>query len=316
VKTDRSTSASARAAALLLAGLLAAGLPAAGQTFTFRLGKSKARKDSSKVSAASLAGALAEQVNEVQKTFDTNRRALRAVRGPGGVSAYPRQDVAYLIDHTGQDLDQAIRHVRPAGLEPLIDWSDDKLRGIQGELAGPHGKTAASSPGFSTPRAVAVLASLGPLTLTELASVNAAPQPETLPADTSNRLLDQVGEVIGRIFFLASHDDLEVKLWAGSTPAPGAKLRFWPQGGIKGSPPEATIIRTDGKQDHVLRGLYAYRATWAADGAVTEVVEYPSPAAAQIPSERLDLVNGSSFFCCRFNENYCQHVADEKECRP
>ena len=32
-------------------------------------------------------------------------------------------------------------------------------------------------------------------------------------------------------------------------------------------------------------------------------------------SERLDLVNGSRFFCCQFNESYCHHVDDEKDCR-
>ena len=109
-----------------------------------------------------------------------------------------------------------------------------------------------------------------------------------------------------------------MKLWVGSTPAPKATFRFWPQGKIKGSAPAPTIIQTNGKRDHVLRGLYAYEAAWA-KGAVTELVEYPSPAgasAAELASERLDLVNGSSFFCCRFNEQYCHHVDDEKECRP
>ena len=57
----------------------------------------------------------------------------------------------------------------------------------------------------------------------------------------------------------------------------------------------------------------------AGQGAVTELIAYPNPAgasAAGIASERLDLVNGSSFFCCRFDQQYCQHVASKKECHP
>ena len=120
--------------------------------------------------------------------------------------------------------------------------------------------------------------------------------------------------MVGRIFFLADHDDLEVKLWVGST-VPHATFSFWPQGRIKGSPPSPTIIRTDGKHDHVVRGLYVYRAAWT-KGAVTELIEYPKPAGTSVAmSERLDLVNGSGFFCCRFNEQYCHGVANEKECR-
>jgi hypothetical protein len=104
-----------------------------------------------------------------------------------------------------------------------------------------------------------------------------------------------------------------VKLWVGST-APHATFSFWSQGRIKGSPPSPTTIRTDGKHDHVVRGLYVYRAAWT-KGAVTELIEYPKPAGTSVAlSERLDLVNGSGFFCCRFNEQYCHDVASEKEC--
>ncbi len=77
------------------------------------------------------------------------------------------------------------------------------------------------------------------------------------------------------------------------------------------------IIRTAGKRDGVIRGLYSYRAAWT-KGGVTDLIQYPlppdSPVAQQ--SERLDLVNGTGFFCCRFGEHYCQQVANEKECRP
>jgi hypothetical protein len=139
-----------------------------------------------------------------------------------------------------------------------------------------------------------------------------------VPVAAADGLLDQVGQVINRIFFLASHDDLEVTLWVGSTPEARATFRFWSEGRINGAAPAPTILKTNGKKARVVRGLYDYSAAWA-KGSVTQVVEYPNPAgpaAAQTESERLDLVNGSSFFCCRFNEQYCHHVDDANECHP
>jgi hypothetical protein len=304
VKTDRFSSASTRAAAVLLAGLLAAALPAAGQ-FTVRLGRATFTLESP---SKKLAKALAQQVGKVQQRFDANRRALRTVRGPGGEPAYSRREVAGLIASTEKDLDQAIEQVGEPGLEALRAWAAEELRRVQEGLAEPSGQTAA------LPSAVARIASLGGLP--GVASVSAAaPQQETIAAEKSNRLLDQVGEVVGRIFLLAEREDLEVKLWVGST-APQATFRFWSQGKIKGDAPAPTLIRTNGTRDHVLRGLYVYQAAWA-KGAVTELVKYPSSAGAAVDrSERLDLVNGSSFFCCRFSEQFCHHVANEKECRP
>jgi hypothetical protein len=296
MKTDRFSSASPRAVAALLAGLLlAAGLPAAGQiTLSFK-----------KKASVNVAAALARQVAEVRKGFDKNRRALRTVPGPGGEAVYPREEVAGLIARTEADLDQAIERVGEPGLDGLRAWSAEEFRRLQGELAAPFGQTA------SLPRAVARVASLG-----GPESVGAATsQQASIAAEKSDRLLDQAGEVIGRIFFLADRDDLEVELWVGSTPAPKVTFSFWSQGKIRGAAPAPTLVQTNGKRGHVLRGLYSYKAAWA-KGAVTELVAYPNPAGAPVASERLDLVNGSSFFCCRFNEQYCQHVASEKECRP
>lgn len=306
MKTDRFTSASTRAAAALLAVLLAAGPAAAGGKI--RLGRVQVSIESP---SKRLAQALALQIGEVQKRFGENRRALRPVRGADGKPAYLRQEVAALITRTWEDLDKALERVEPSALEPLSAWAAEELGRLQGELAAPVRKTAASPSSLFTPRAVAVVAGFKVLTA-------AAPREETVPAETSNRLLDQVREVIGRIFFLADRDDLEVKLWVGSTPAPQATFGFWAQGKVKGATPARLIIRTNGKRDSVVRGLYAYQAAFGR-GPVKQLVEYPVPAgapAAQLPSERLDLVNGSRFFCCRFNEQYCHHVGDEKECRP
>jgi hypothetical protein len=313
VKIDRFSSASTRGAAVLLAGLLAAGQPAAGQTYTYKLGKTKPPEDSSKA----LAEELTVQMQLARKTFEKNRKTLRIVQLPGGKPAYLRENVDALISHTREDLKRAIENIRLADTKSLSNWTTEEIQGIQAKLAATPVATAASLPGFSTPRAVAVVASLGGLPL-GLASVGVAPQPETVSTETSNGLLDEVGNVISRILFLSSRNDLYVKLWVGSTPKTGAKFSFSAQGQIKGSTPAPVIIKTDGKKDLVLRGLYVYRATHA-EGPVTELIQYPSPAgvpAAQTASERLDLVNGSRFFCCRFDEHYCQHVADEKECHP
>lgn len=306
MKTDRFSSASTRAAAVLLAGLLlAAGHPAAGQ-LTLRIGRATFTLESP---SKKMAKELAQEVKEVQQRFDTNRRALRTVRGPGGEPAYPRQEVAGLIARTEQDLDQAIERIQEPGLEALRAWSAEEIRRIRDELAPPSGRTAAL-----LPAAVARVASLGSLPSQEPAHVIAAtPKQETISAETSNRLLDQMGAVVSRIFFLAEKEDLEVELWVGSKPAPQAKFSFWSQGKVKGATPAPTILQTNGKRKRVLRGLYAYKAAWT-KGAVTELIEYPN-SAAPTQSERLDLVNQSGFFCCEFNQQYCHHVDNEKECR-
>jgi hypothetical protein len=308
VKTDRFASTFTRTVAVLLVGLLfAAGQHATGQVISFKFGGKK----------SALAVALAGNVGEVVKQFKKDRRALHGVTGPDGKPAYLQQEVVGLITRTGEDLDQAIEKVQPSGTEPLRAWAAYELGRIQGELTAPPGPTA-SLPGLSAPRAVAVIASLQGLGLPLLASAKPAPpKPATIPAETSRRILDEVAEVVERIFVLADHDDLEVKLWVGSTPARKATFRFWPQGNVKGSAPAPTILQTDGKKDHVLRGLYRYRATWG-QGSVTQLIEYPNPAGpsvAGMESERLDLVKGSRFFCCQFNDSYCHHVDDEKDCR-
>lgn len=312
MKTDRWFT---RAAAAVLAGLLvlAAGQPAGGQiTFKYHLGRSEARKDSTQ---NDLAGALAAQMQAAQQTFIRNRNLLHLVTVHGKL-AYKRQEVVDLIAHTREDLDKAIDHVQPVTTAPLRAWAADAIQAVADQLAPPPGQTAAAFRDGSTPRAVAVVASLGGLSPFWLASVSAGPQQDTVPADTSNGLLDQVGNVISRIFGLASHGDLWVPIWVGST-APHSTFQFWAYGQIQGSAPAPLIIQTDGFKK-ALRGLYAYKATHT-DGAVTEFVQYPSPAgssAAQTPSERLDLVNGTGFFCCRIEDGYCQHVAGEKECHP
>lgn len=291
----------------MLASLLVTAGPVAGQ-FGFRIGGSRVKIESS---SKALAKALAVQVAGAQKRLDKNRRALKIVRSVGGEPGCLREDVADLIDRTKGDLDQAIAQVGEPGLGGLCAWAAEEIRRIQEELAAQPGQVAVLPFGRSAPRAVAVVASL--------ASVSApAPQQQIIPTRTSDRLLDRLGDVVNRIFVLASHNDLEVELWVGSTPAPQATFRFWSQGQIKGAAPATRIIPTNGKKDHVLRGLYNYRASLDM-GTVTELIAYPSPASvstAGLASEGLDLVNGTSFFCCRFDQQSCQHVANKKECRP
>lgn len=309
MKTDRFRPASARVAVISLAVLFLASLPTAGQ-FGFRIRLPTATHESS---SKKVAKALAGQVGEVRTKLDTNRRALRTVEGPGGEPAYLRQEVSALIARTEADLEQAIERVGEPGLEALEAWAVEELQPIKRELIASPERTAALSFVPSRPRATAMFASLRFLPPPKLARAG-SPQ-ETIPTQRADRLLDQVGNVIGRIFFLADRDDLEVKLWVGSMPAQQATFRFWPQGKIKGDTPAPLLIRTNGKRDHVLRGLYSYRAGWT-QGAVTQLVSYPSPTGPLAGGERLDLVNGSSYFCCRFKEQYCHHVANEKECRP
>jgi hypothetical protein len=246
--------------------------------------------------------------------------------------------VAGLIAGTEKDLDQSIDQIGNPGLDAMRAWAAEEIRPIKEELATPANPTAALPPGLFAPRAVAVVASLGGIRLPDFASAKAAapkkkapkpkapqqtapkpaaPKQETITAEKSKRLLDQVGDVVSQILFLAENDKLEARLWVGSTPAQKVKFSFWPKGTVKGSEPAPTIIQTNGKRDHVFRGLYRYKAAWK-KGAVTKFIEYPNPpgAPAAQTSERLDLVRGSGFFCCRFGEDYCQQVANEKECRP
>jgi len=319
MKTDRFSSASIPKTGGLLVGLLfVAGVAAAGVSiqvgpFTAEFGRDHPTKK--------LAAALTPQVAEVQKRFGESRRALRTVPDPDGKPAYLRKDVVELTARTGEDLAKAIENVGPE-LRPLEDWSAEELARIQAEIGTlPGPKTAAFSSGPFPPYAVAVVASLSsPAKHAKPKAVApkvVVPPPDTVPTEKSNSLLDEIGEVVSRIFVLASTDDLEVKLWVGSTPATKATFSFQSQGKIQGSTPASTIVQTNGKKDHVVRGLYAYRAALA-KGAVTEVVTYPNPAGASATqkSERLDLVKGSSFFCCQFKEGYCHHVDNEKECRP
>jgi len=312
----------------LLAILLVSGLPTAGKTFKYHFGtdrKSKKVSTAEIAAIAMLAQALAAQVKQVHERFVANRNQLQILRGQGNARGYLPNEVTGLIVDTRKDLDQAIQSSQPSGTEPLRAWVDAEFQRIQEEIP-PPGPTA-SLPGSSAPRAVAVFASSRGFGMPVFAKKPAkpapakpvppqAPQPQTIPVARADRLLDQVGEVIRKIFVLANTNDLEVEIWVGSTPATKATFRFWPQGNLTGSTPSPTIIQTDGKRNHILRGLYAYRATWG-KGAVTQFIEYPNPAGPTVAgtaSERLDLVKGSRFFCCQFNEAYCHHVDDEKDC--
>ncbi|HYU34455.1 MAG TPA: hypothetical protein VEW48_20070 [Thermoanaerobaculia bacterium] len=313
MKTDRFPAVPTRVAAFLLASVLCAtALDAGGWIIhigPFNIGYESRTKE--------LSEALTPKVQAVQTRFADNRRTLHTLKGPGGVQVRPVQEVSDLISHTGTDLDQAIEGVGKPELAGLRAWSAQKVQNIQDQFKALPVQTA-SFPGVSTPRAVAVVASLEWL---PLPAKNPAPpktKTQAVPADASDRLLDQLGKVVDRIFVLASHDDLEVKLWVGSTPAQKASFSFWTQGKIKGTAQAPITIKTNGKEDHVLRGLYSYRAALP-KGSVTELIAYPDQAgapASQVASEQLDLVNGSGFFCCRFDENYCQHIASEKECHP
>ncbi|HEY3568144.1 MAG TPA: hypothetical protein VGP73_09450 [Thermoanaerobaculia bacterium] len=348
-----------------------AGLPtASGGKVTYKFGEDHKVNLAEVVetgTGALLAKAIAKQVQQVHERFTTSRKALRILNEPGNAPDYLSNEVTGLIIDTHKDLDQAIRNVQPSGTEPLRAWVDDQFQQIQGQVP-PSGPTA-SLPRSYAPQAGAMLASLrmGGFPLVAKAEpkkpaplkpkpdppqATQAPKPQTIPITTADQFLDRVEKVVSKVFSLADHNDLEVNLWVGSPQVRRAKpifwqashvtFSFWPQGKIKDSQPPHTIIRLNGKKDHVLRGLYVYRAAWT-EGGVTYLIEYPQSAGSQVipgegldpvsgsrfyviedsqpgsqmtPSERLDLVNGTGFFCCRFDgSGYCQHVDDEKECR-
>lgn len=338
MKTDRF-------AAVLLAALLASSVLAASKPpikIEYRIGKNhevvKVEVEE-KSSTGVWTQALAKETERVQEKFDAGRKALQILHEPGEAPAYLVNDVTKLIGDTHKDLDQTIQSSKPSGSESLVAWVDDQFQQIQGK-SQPPGPTASLSGPFA-PRAVAVFASFRGAGRPMLAVAKPSkptpakpksvspkskpapkapppPKPPTIPVATADGFLDQVKEIVNQIFVLAKNDDLEVKLWVGS-PAPKVTFSFWPQLQLNGATPAPFVIRTDGTRS-VMRGLFAYKATWArAKGQVAELIQYPTPAgapAAQISSERLDLVNGTPFFCCRFNEQYCAHVNNEKECRP
>jgi hypothetical protein len=301
-KFDRFSSRSRAAAAGLAALLLASGPGASGITIQFKFGNGGG--------PSRLSRHLAQEIGQVEGRFGQNRAALPTVTGPGGVPAYRRQAVLDLIDATGKDLDQAILRVQEPKLAGLEAWAAEGFRHIRSGLEAPGGARTAAV--FSGHAGFAFVSNPGP------------GAPDTVDTARSGQLLDQVEKVIGRLFFLADKDDLEVKLWVGSTPAERATFRFWAQASVRGStggPASPAIIRTDGRRDHVLRGLYSYSVALGS-GPVTELLASDQPGGAggvggpgSQASEKLDLVNGSSFFCCRFEEKYCHHVDNENDCQ-
>lgn len=234
------------------------------------------------------AQALAGQVKGVRERFAAQRPI------DGRVRPYTPEELAGLIAGTHQDLDQAIRKAQPSGTEPLLAWVNGEFQQIQGKIPPPE------TPGSRAADA----------TKTVLREAQQPPQPQTVPADTANRLLDQVEKVIRRIFVLADTNDLAVEVWVGSTPTRKALFRFWPQGSAN----KSLSITTNGKKSQVLRGLYAYSAI-APSGKKSIDSPTTGPAATGWTSDRLDLVKDSRFFCCDFKRGYCHHVDDKKDCR-
>ena len=295
-------------AALLL---LAAGPPASGQiSFNFKIGgKGKTSR------TAEVSKALAQEVAAVRQRFDQGRQALPVVTSPGGAPAHPRQAVVELIDVTERDLDRSIERVQEPELAGLRAWASAGIQSVREQLqTAPGARAVASSAG---PQVVAVVASLGAYPLPAAAPAKNEPrEQDTVAAERARQLLDQVGQAIGRLLFLAENDDLEVKLWVGTTPAQRARFRFWPQASVKGFPSTPAEIRTNGKLDHVMRGLYFFSVSNSIAATGGTVVESFQGGSGKNRDEALDLVNGSSFFCCRFENKVCHHVDSDKDCRP
>lgn len=302
-----------RSVVLGLSGLLllvAAG-PAASRSIGFGLGRMgigvKLGGRGSKT--AKVAAALAQEMAAVEQRFDQGRRALPVVKGKDGASAHPRQAVEDLIDLTENDLAESIERVQEPALVGLHDWAAEEIHRIRGEL---EPAPAARAAAWSGPRAVAVVASLGAYPLPEIALAKSSPPkpapPATVAAERTGQILDQVGAVIGHLLFLAKNDDLEVKLWVGSTARRSATFSFWPRAVVKGFKATPTSFEIAGKRDHVMRGRYQYKVSSRVQAVGGSVVESFEDAG-------MDLVNGSRFLCCSFEDKACSHVDSEKDCR-
>lgn len=313
----------------LLAALLGlAGAPVSGQieiSFKFGGGKEKLAKN------------LAQAVSQVRLKFGADRLALPLVKGVGGAPAYSRQAVLDLVDSTAKELDHAVERVKEPNLAGLESWARNQIESSRKALEKPAGSGETGKPSgtaeLAEPRGGVVFAAFRsggkPKTPPRKPAPKAAPpappappQPDPLEATTvpvaeSNSVLDQVGRVIERLFVLADTNDLEVELWVGSTPRDQADFSFSAQSAAKGAPLKPTTLRTNGSRKHVLRGLYKYRASLSKGSkAVKEILESGQRSDGGMQSDPLDLVDGSRFFCCRFDDNYCHHVDDPKQCQP
>ena len=157
------------------------------------------------------------QIGEVKRVSKRTGGALQRRAGTRRQPAYPRQEVVGLIAHTGEDLDQAIERVGPA-MEPLRAWTAEELGRIQEELAAPPGQTAALPSGLFTPRAVHGRQPRG------VPAAGAREREGRRPASgTRSPLRRPTGSWTRWERWSAgsssspTHDDLEVKLWVGST---------------------------------------------------------------------------------------------------
>lgn len=312
MKTDRLV--------ILLAGLLlVSSLPIDGRTWTIKLRRQHKVSIVVENADTAVAQELAKQVEGVHDAFVTRKNALTILRSGKG-SGYDPVEVNALLDHTREDLSQAIQQAGKSSLGPLDAWAKDKLQEIQSEVPPPA--PIASLPEPYAPRATAVFAvSRGfgfPMLATNKPAPKkpkaAPPKPQGIPVSATDRILNQAEEVIRQIFTLADTNDLWVDVWAGSTPSDKAFFSFWAHGAVKGADKSAAVIKTDNWKKHMARGYYDYEIKWPT-GAVTLTIKYPDPT-ADVPSERLDLVQGSEFFCCEFNKSgNCHHVEDQKDCR-
>lgn len=310
-----------RATAAFLAGLLlAAGADAI--KIEWKTDRSKRQSTATRLATgvgAIIAVRLAAGVGAVKGRFAAGRKGLPVVKGPGGVPIHPRPAVTALIDATEGDLDHAIAQVGEPGLVALRRWGVEEFRKIHAGLDAPSGGGARTA-ALSGPQPVAVVASLMPYLPAGGRGGSDPGAQAKAEAARSEGALDRVAQVVERLFTLAKNDDLVVTLWAASTPAQHAIFRFWSQAYVEGSRQGPAIIRTNGQRKGVLRGLYSYSVELSGHPAIG----YPAPGGARhaalggtaVPSsEGLDLVNGSSFFCCRFEDGYCQHVDDPGACQ-
>ena len=167
------------------------------------------------VRASLVARSLAREIKKVQKRFEKNSDALEDIEGPGGAPAYERSEVSELLDLTEEGLLQAIdkvgKRMKDSVLISMEEWVREEFRILREELDSATGPVLVDM--GRQPRVVAVLASLGPVPVTDEAGTQAK---QGCGPDGS--LLARIAWHIYRLFFLSKEEMLRMYIEAHSLP--------------------------------------------------------------------------------------------------
>lgn len=226
-----------------LAGLVLLGMALAAPV----PGSAQIPRGKTVVRASMVARLLAREIQKVQTRFEKNREALEDSEGPAGAPAYERSDVRELVQLTEVDLLRAIDRVKEPlkepGLVAMQDWVKEEFRRLREGLDAEVEPVLAATQ--RPPRAVAVVASLGPVVVEE----------DGGSASRVSKALDAVGSLLENLFVLSRDEELQIQVGAQSLPQPGVLLLIYPPS----RPSHKERAVTDGPVEApVWRGLYLY----------------------------------------------------------